>query len=255
MAFDRVWLDLRAPADLRARDAGLLAKAIVHAGRDGRVLDLGCGTGATVRAFAAAGAQDLDWCLLDNDQALLSEARMRHPGAEIRLCDLTDLDMLPLTDVRLVSASALFDLVSEAWARRLVERLARTQIALYAALSYDGVMRWTPQDSSDAEVTERFNRHQRGDKGFGPALGPDAGARLAEMLRARGYQVLCAPSPWHLGPQDAKIQALLLSGIAEAAQEAGFAGAERWATRRRRMIARSRVEIGHLDLLAVPCDG
>lgn len=255
MGFDAEWLALRAPADDRARDAGLLGRAIAHADPGARILDLGCGTGATVRAFASAGAVSPDWCLVDKDPALLDLARGHHPKAEIRHCDLTDLDAVPMTDVRMVTASALFDLVSEDWAARLFDRLARHRIALYAALSYDGVMRWSPEDQDDAEVTDRFNRHQCGDKGFGPALGPKASARMTALLTARGYEVFSAPSPWNLGPQEARLQGALLSGIAGAAQDAGFDDAGGWAARRRGTICHGRAEIGHVDILALPGGG
>lgn len=254
MGFDAAWLDLRAPADDGARDAGLLARAIAYAGAGARVLDLGCGTGATPRAFATAGAEHLDWCLLDNDPILLSVAHQNHPQAEICHCDLTDIDALPLTGVRMVTASALFDLVSEEWAARLVNRLASHGIALYAALSYDGVMRWSPKDPLDAEVTRQFNRHQRGDKGFGPAMGPQAGPCLSALLRARRYSVTCAPSPWRLGPSEASLQKELLSGIAGAAQEIGLDGSGDWSARRRATLDHGWAEIGHLDLLALPDD-
>lgn len=255
MGFDAAWLDLREPADRRARDASLLGRAMAHLGPGARVLDLGCGTGATARAFASMGAGALEWCFFDNDPALLAAARLRHPRAETRLGDLADLDGVPLGGVRMVTASALFDLVSEGWASGLVERLAAQGTALYAALSYDGTMRWSPEDRLDAEVTARFNDHQRGDKGFGPSLGPQAAARLAGLLRARGYAVSCAPSPWHLGPQDAALQAALLSGIAAASRETGLAGAGDWAMRRRGALGHARAEIGHIDILALPGGG
>lgn len=256
MGFDPAWLALRAPADARARDQGLLARAIAHAGADGPVLDLGCGTGATTRAFAAAGAAGLNWRLLDNDPALLQRARQHHPEADIRHGDLTDIAALPLDGLRLVTASALLDLVSEDWARRLADRLHEQRIAFHAALNYDGIMHWTPEDRRDAEVTRHFNRHQRGDKGFGPAMGPEAGPRMAALLRARGYRVDLAPSPWRLGPSEAALQQELLTGIVKAAQEAGLAAAEArdWAANRRTQFDRGSVDIGHVDLLALPAE-
>ncbi|MEQ8901756.1 MAG: class I SAM-dependent methyltransferase [Roseovarius sp.] len=255
MGFDAEWLDLRAPADDRARDADLLQRAIAYAGSGVRMLDLGCGTGSTVRAFAAAGAESLDWCLLDNDPALLDLARRHHPEAEVRICDLSDLDAVPLTDVKMVTASAVFDLVSEDWVIRLIDRLARHRIALYAALSYNGVMRWSPEDQDDAAVTERFNHHQCGNKGFGSALGPEAATRMTSLLAARGYDVFSAPSPWVLEPSEAPLQDALLSGIAGAAHEAGFDDAAGWAARRRDAIGHARAEIGHMDVLALPGGG
>jgi SAM-dependent methyltransferase len=255
MGFDAAWLDLRAPADDRARDPGLMARAVAHVGAGARLLDLGCGTGATARAFAAAGAIAPRWCLVDNDPALLALARERHPAAEIRCQDLRDIDALPLDGICMVTASALFDLVSGDWLERLVARLARGRVALHAALSYDGEMRWTPEDPDDAAVTERFNRHQRGDKGFGPALGPEAAVRLIALFEAHGYAVRSAPSPWRLGPRDAALHEALLAGIADAAQETGLRAAPDWAARRRAGIGAAQAEIGHVDVLALPGGG
>ncbi|MBQ0752279.1 MAG: class I SAM-dependent methyltransferase [Roseovarius sp.] len=252
MGFDPEWLTLREPADGAARDAALLRRAVALAGPGGCVLDLGCGTGSTLRAFEGAGATGAHWRLLDNDADLLARAAVLHPQAEICEGDLAEIDALPLDGVRLVTASALFDLVSRGWVERLAARLAAEGTAMYAALSYDGVMCWSPQDADDAAVTARFNAHQRGDKGFGAALGPDAAAVAAEIFEGLGYEVHLAPSAWRLGPEAAPMQRLLLAGIAQAAGEAGFAGADGWRARRARVLAEGWAEIGHLDLLALP---
>ena len=190
--------------------------------------------------------------LFDNDAGLLARAEVLHPEAKICQGDLAEIDALPLGGVRLVTASALFDLVSRDWVERLAARLVAQGTALYAALSYDGVMRWSPEDAEDATITAQFNAHQRGDKGFGAALGPEAAEAAAGIFASLGYEVQCAPSPWRLGPQEAEMQRLLLAGIAQAAAEAGYAGAEGWQTRRARVLAEGWAEIGHIDLLAVP---
>lgn len=205
-----------------------------------------------MRAFEGAGATGAHWRLFDNDAGLLARAEVLHPEAEICQGDLAEIDALPLGGVRLVTASALFDLVSRDWVERLAARLVAQGTALYAALSYDGVMRWSPEDAEDATIIAQFNAHQRGDKGFGAALGPEAAEAAAGIFASLGYEVQCAPSPWRLGPQEAEMQRLLLAGIAQAAAEAGYAGAEGWQTRRARVLAEGWAEIGHIDLLAVP---
>jgi SAM-dependent methyltransferase len=254
MGFDASWLTLRETADARARDDALFDRASQLLGPGALVLDLGCGTGATARAFAARGISDVDWRFLDNDPALLTHASQACPGATTYEVDLADVDALPLEGVRLVTASALLDLVSRDWVTRFAERLAGDRIGLYAVLSYDGVMQWDPGDPEDAAVTRAFNKHQRGDKGFGPALGPDAGAAAAEIFREHGFEVTTGQSPWHLGPQDAALHDALLSGISSAAAEAGCTTARRWLGRRRGDLASMHGEIGHTDLLAIPGD-
>lgn len=252
MGFDASWLTLREPADARARNDDVFEQALRHGSPGSSVLDLGCGTGATARAFAAQGASDIDWRLLDNDALLLTHASARHPNATTHEGDLADIDALPLEDVHLVTASALLDLVSQDWLMRLANRLSRAGTPFYAVLSYDGRMRWTPADPDDAAVTQAFNAHQCGDKGFGPALGPAAGDTAARIFRDHGFEVTVGQSPWRLGPQDAALHEALLTGIAGAATQAGCDGAEAWLERRRSDMVQLSGEIGHVDLLAVP---
>jgi SAM-dependent methyltransferase len=251
VSFDAAWLDLREPADHAARDPGLLAAAAAHLG-DGLSVDLGCGTGSTRRAFGERGAA-ARWCLIDNDPALLDVARDRlERGVELHAGDLGDLAALPLAGARLVTASALLDLMPATWITALAERLAAEGAGFYAALSYDGVMAWEPPLAGDTAVTAAFNAHQRGDKGLGPALGPDAAPAMAAALRARGFRVEIAPSPWRLGPDAVALQETLVEGIAAAAGESGLASAAAWGQARRAASATSLASVGHWDLLALP---
>lgn len=248
MSFDAAWLGLREAADAAARDKALLAAAMHWLG-SGVAVDLGCGTGATLRAFGTATPAAC-WRLVDHDPALLAHAAARCPGATAVAADLRALDALPLDGARLVTASALCDLVSADWLAGLADRLAARGAGFYAALSYDGVMAWTPALAGDGAVTAAFNRHQRGDKGFGPALGPSAGAAVADAFARHGYHVRRAPSPWWLGPAEATLQRELAKGIAAAAGEAGLAEAAAWA--QARSAATAACVVGHWDVLAIP---
>lgn len=247
MSFDPAWLDLREPADRAARDPALLAAAAAHLGR-GLAVDLGCGTGATARAFPPGPR----WRLVDRDPALLALAAARTPGASAHPADIAHLAALPLEGARLVTASALFDLVSVAWIDALADALAARGLGLYAALTYDGRIVWTPPLPEDRAVAQAFHAHMRRDKGFGPALGPDAGPALAAALAGRGYVVRTAPSPWRLGPPEAALQRELVAGVAAAAAETGLAAAPAWAQARRAASASTGCEVGHWDMLALP---
>lgn len=244
MSFSAAWLDLRDPADRAARDPGLLAAAAEWLG-EGLAVDLGSGTGATVRAMPGGPR----WRLIDLDAALLAEARARFPDVATVGVDLSDVASLPLADARMATCSALLDLGSAAWLEALAARLAGLGLGLYAALSYDGRMAWDPGLPGDAAVTAAFNADQRRDKGLGPALGPDAALVAARLFAAHGYDVRLAPSPWRLGAGQAALQAELVSGIATAA------GAEAWGRARRAACAATVCEVGHWDLLALPGRG
>jgi hypothetical protein len=134
----------------------------------------------------------------------------------------------------------------------LAERLAQHKLPFYAALNYDGVMQWGPADPSDAAITQAFNRHQRQDKGFGPALGPDAAHVIATVFAAAGYRILEADSPWHLSAEHAALQRELVQGIAQAASEAGAADATTWGDTRKTAVNTAVCHIGHRDILALP---
>jgi SAM-dependent methyltransferase len=253
VGFAAEWLALREPADRAARDAKLARRAAAAAGPSPLIVDLGCGTGATYRALAPLLPAHARWCFIDRDRELL-DAVMAVGAFEARIveADIGDVHALPLDAATLVTASALLDLVSEEWLRELAGRL---QVPFYAALSYCGSMHWTPDDPRDDAITGFFNRHQRGDKGFGPALGPDAGERAAAVFAEAGFDVHRADSPWRLGPDKLALQRELTDGIAAAAAEAGLADAAAWGRRRRETAAQGRCVIGHLDILAIPRNG
>lgn len=255
MSFAISWLDLRAPADAAARDGALLACAAAHlqAVAAPVVVDLGSGTGATVRAFGDQAPEDTRWRLVDHDADLLRDARRRGgAGIETVCADLRDPGALPLADARLVTASALFDLMPGDWIAALVADLARARIGLYGALSYDGMMRWDPAMPQDETIVRAFNAHQLRDKGLGPALGPGAADALAQTMRRRGFEVQVAQSPWRLGRAETALQAELVAGIGAAAAEMGADGAEAWVQARQAASGSATCVVGHVDVLALP---
>jgi hypothetical protein len=105
-------------------------------------------------------------------------------------------------------------------------------------------------------VLELFNRHQRGDKGFGPALGPSAGLRAVDAFVARGYRVASRTSDWHIGPSAAPMQREILAGWLGAAVEIAPARQSTLEAWHRRRVAHldagvSTLVVGHVDLLGL----
>ncbi len=194
------WLSLREPADHRARDAGLLRALAAWAEARGdslTILDLGCGAGSNARAMIPHLPGTQHWRLVDYDRALLETARERLATAsaerlhamtvKIEEADLSrGMEPLLADGCDLVTASALFDLMSKEWLDCMVAALAARRLPLYTVLIYDGVMEWSPSHPADAAVRDAFNAHQQRDKGFGPAAGPLAGVYLAARLSEAG---------------------------------------------------------------------
>jgi hypothetical protein len=170
-----------------------------------------------------------------------------------------DLESLPWASARLVTASALLDLVGTAWLQRLVAACRAAKVALLFALTVDGRHHWSPADPADGLVAAAFAAHQRRDKGFGPALGPRAAAVLLHLLREAGYRVRDVPSDWWLDgrsdPAARALQLTLIDGMASAARAqdpAARAAIAAWQRRRRALVAQSSLRVGHLDVIATP---
>lgn len=291
--FSADWLALREPADTDARDRSPVGAwagdwAARHAAAQDRgplrVVDLGSGSGANLRYLAPRLGPAQAWRLVENDPALLGHApqalrdwagthgwAVAGDGDRLQIdspafaatisaqpLDLAaQLERLALHDTDLVTASALLDLVSPAWIDRLVDGCAGAGCAVLFALSYDGRAAWRPGLEGDAQITALLNRHQRGDKGFGPAAGPQAAAHARERLQHAGYVVRQGYSDWRLRPAAAPLQAALAQGWAEAALEMAPASAARidaWVAQRLALIGRAACEltVGHIDIFAVP---
>lgn len=264
-SFSIAWLDLREGADFDARDKSLAKQALDWLGQatdpispDRIIVDLGAGTGSTLRALTKLGANNIVWRLVDLDGKLLDEALRRH-GKQYLIedyqADLNIVSELPLTGTHIVSASALFDLASAAFIDALIDRLDARKTAVYAALNYDGTTTWTPAHPLDEKVLAAFNQDQRRDKGFGPALGPECTGYLQKALENKGYNVSLKPSPWQLTAKDQPMLNELINGIAAAVSE-GYGihtpALDDWKNFRLAHLADGKCTIGHWDLLALP---
>ena len=277
--FDPDWLALRESYDHAARDPKLPARFAASLGDAPTIVDLGCGTGSNLRYLAPRLGREQSWICVDHDQLLLRAAidRIRAwaaasgwslapaPGGigvltpdfsirvRLRAHDLSRGLPPDLPAGAGVSASALLDLTSAAWLEGFAERCRQRPLLL--ALSFDGRLNFTPADEDDEEVRRRFLRHQRTDKGFGPALGPDAVAFLADRLRKLAHEVQLAPSDWRLGGAHRPLLTAKLEGLLSATREIeDDALLDGWAARRRAQAKAGGLGliVGHLDLLALP---
>jgi SAM-dependent methyltransferase len=260
--FDPKWLALREPADHRSRNRRVRDAAVAHFKGQPRlaITDLGCGTGSNWRALHGLLGAMQHWRLVDHDPALLAAARGRlaidlkaaEAGtAEFLRADLAaDIEPLMEKQTDLVTAAALFDLVSAGWLQRLTRALAQRSLPLYSVLTYNGQTKWHPAHPDDAEIVTAFHLHQQRDKGFGAAAGPQAARLLGQLLKAAGYHIVTGESPWILTPDDDDLVAQLLVGIGEAVGQMNCLAANRIEAWCRARLAFSRCEVGHVDLFA-----
>lgn len=275
--FSPDWLALREPADHDARNPQVLAAVgAAFADRPSlSVVDLGSGAGSNLRGCYGALPGRQHWTLVDADSRLLSVARrklaqwadeaqeqgeelvLRKDGktltVDFRQVDLTkELEWVLGWEPDLVTAAALFDLASSRWLERFVASLVSMRLPLYTVLTYDGRESWEPAHPADQRMLAAFHHHQRGDKGFGPAAGPEATEALAQAFRKAGTAVTVGESPWQLGAGQANLIRELAAGIAAAVAETGHVSPEAiagWLEARRSAAS---VRIGHQDLWARP---
>lgn len=279
MSFSAEWLSLREPADHAAVNTDV-RQALTRRfeGQDAiAVVDLGCGAGSNLRGTWAALPRRQTWTLVDYDARLLSAAREKlmvwadeaNPSAEalqlrkgetainvhFQQADLSGGNFGEVTEgADLVTAAALFDLVSAPGIQSLAETLTARGQSFFTVLTYDGHARWQPPHPADRAMLDAFNLHQTGDKGFGPAAGPGATDALAKAFYTSGYRVLRGTSPWMLDRSFSTLRTELDQGFANAVRETGRVPPEEVASwTAHRLAGEDRVSIvGHEDLLATP---
>jgi hypothetical protein len=272
------WLRLREAVDHRSRNAELLAGLTRHfeSRPEIRVVDLGAGLGSNLRGTYSALPLRQYWLLVDHDPQLLStaietiakwadSARPTTSGLEAIKNDRSlhvELRRLDLAADRggwsdptpdLVTAAALFDLVSEEWIEKFVATLVRSKVVFYTVLTHDAATEWSPPHAADGAMRAAFESHFGRDKGFGPSVGGRATSLLADLLNRAGYEVVQARSPWRLSSRDRELIAALADGWAQAVRETGTLAEstiQEWTAARK--AADSACTVGHEDLLAFP---
>lgn len=258
--FSADWLALREPADHAATNGRLRLALLRSLGSRHQltVLDLGSGTGSNLRGLSG----DLDsphqrWHLVDYDDRLLQGAKAPRPGIDLTTHhrDLSDGNIADLlADCDLVTASALFDLVSAEVIEKMAAQVRAKRLPFYTVLTYDGIAAWLPGHPLDDAMRDTFNTHQRTDKGFGPAAGPEATKILAAAFEAEGYRVRVAASPWVLDGAHDELRLAVDEGFAKAVAATGTIAnddLDDWLNHRHTAPDAITI-IGHHDLLALP---
>lgn len=261
--FSADWLRLRELFDTRSRsEEFVLSLRSRLSSRPLQAVDLGTGTGANIRYIAPRLAGEQRWLAVDDDPVLIGQQPAGLKGENFnctvtpqRLDLVAELQSLPLDGYQLVTASALLDLVSASWLESLASRCALARTTVLFALNYDGRVQCTPHEPDDAWLIDLVNRHQRGDKGFGPALGPEATRHACTVFSALGFHCRVTTTDWVIEPDEQSLQRELIAGWIGAAREIApseDARIERWGRLRNAhlLAGTSRIRVGHQDFVA-----
>lgn len=269
------WLALREAADAAAREDSrfLLERLERHwaaaapagapgAGEPVVVVDLGAGTGANRAWLSSRLPGPQRWVLLDHDDRLLEQAvaAARADGAEVEpvhagVEELADVLARHPGRRRLVTCSALLDLLTTAQIGQLARVLRAEAVPALLALTVDGEVHLDPPHPLDARVLGAFEDHQK----RGELAGTEAVALTMDALREQGMVVDAAPTPWWVADQP-WAQPLLERFLADRADAAVEhypelePEAHAWLRTRLVDVARGRLRatVGHADVLGLP---
>ena len=155
---------------------------------------------------------------------------------------------------RLVTCSALLDVLTTAEIDAMCGAVINNQVPVLFSLTVTGALSMTPTDPRDQLLLDAFNDHQR----RAGRAGPDAPSLAVSALLAGGMAVSMQDTPWLLTASDGQsFVARMLQERLEAAvaHEPGLAWtATAWFELRRVQLALGvlRIELAHSDILGLP---
>jgi hypothetical protein len=282
-----VWLEHRYASDEAARNPSIEKKFIKYfSERDSmHIMDAGAGTGSNFRYFFSKLADEQHWILLEQDAGLVAACREKliefaskhqyrveeqaeqitirseYKSAHIqflrgKLQDIKDLTDLKQLDV--VTANALFDLVSYEQFDTFASEIACYQVCLMATLNYYETS-FLPFSAEDGSFIQHYHTHMMRPQDFGAAMGPNCTEEMLDLLAAHEMKCEQEGSQWHLKRYDTTMQYYILQFMEHAIKDLNFSGQEvdkleAWILEKRQMSLDHQLEIivDHSDIFAYP---
>jgi SAM-dependent methyltransferase len=269
------YLSSKKSVDDRALNRRVWDAMVSRAGSSSpRVLELGGGIGTMIeRAAADGGLKPRSWTLIDEQQALIEEARRRLAGRVPFTVDLQAMDVQAFIERNadsfdLVIANAFLDLFDPQRLLPGILKLARSGGSFLFSITFDGLTAWEPEIDPplDRKILDLYHRTMD-ERLIGGEHSGDSkcGRHLLTLLPRCGYRILEAgSSDWLVLPRDGGYPAderFFLECILGFFEEslAGHPGLDRrefsgWLeARRAQLSAGELVFMAHqLDVLAAP---
>lgn len=280
------WLNDRYPFDSEARNKSLEAKVLSYLKekKEVNLVDVGAGTGANTLYLMDKIKSNQHWYLIEQDASFKNifcrrledfatfhkyectsannQIQITTPTKELAFeyieGSLLEIDQLvPLENIDLVLANAVFDLFSKQQIQEFLNPLLQKEIACYFTLNYKG-QSFLPEDPFDNTYISLYEDHMERPQAMGTATGKTVGPYLTECLET--FQTVEQNlSTWQIQKEDIKMHYYLLSFMENAIQELALQEEvksllSKWIQRKKDLVITRQLElrVQHWDIFSYP---
>ena len=242
--FNTDWLNERFRFDNTARSTIVENELFSHLSNKNKlkIVDIGSGSGSSCVYLMKKLPQDQDWTFvelnpnlakaslirleriaLDNNweahrsqNTLIIQTPDKNINIKVIHASFLELDsFLDLSAVDLVTAAAVFDLLSVKMLHDFLGKLLTHKVALLATINYAG-MAFQPAEVADIYFAHLYGQHMLRPRDFGQSTGPNCSRLMMDFHQKKGINAICEPSNWLVRPTDKKMHRFLLTYFNEA---------------------------------------
>ena len=225
-SFETNWLDRRSHYDNAARDKNVEIACLNYLKNKSSVsiLDIGSGTGSNCLYFLERMPAVQNWIFVEHDEHLSKYALERikkhavdaaysievapqkiflqKDNRKISIEYITDSFLnlekkVDLSKIDLVTAGAVFDLLSFKQFVDIASVILENEIALLATMNY-AEMNFSPSEASDVLFIEKYEKHMSRKQEFGKAMGKDCSRSMVKFFRKHQKEIVYGASIWNL---------------------------------------------------------
>jgi precorrin-6B methylase 2 len=281
------WLSHRFASDAAARNPEIEKKCLDYFRERPvlRIVDVGSGTASNFCYYFDKFSQSQHWTLLERDQALIGAARknlmhfcQKHvyelktteegfiikangKSAEIVFCRAKLQQIEKCVDMKktdLLTANAVFDLISFDHFEELVIKLSAYNTCLLATLNYYETS-FLPYREEDGRFVNYYHTHMLRPQADGIAMGPNCCEEMLDLLSRHQMMIEQDSSQWRLKKYDTTMHHYILHFFENALRELNLSPHEQeevdeWIRSKRHLSDKHRLEItvDHSDIFAYP---
>lgn len=245
--FTTDWLSERFRFDAAARNEAVEKACVAHFQNHARltIVDIGSGHGSNFFYLSPKFHQHQEWYFVELNAGLLESALNRiadfakaeklpfnRSGGSLSFkvkgkdfnirgihASFLELDQhISLDEVDLVTAGAVFDLLSVDLFEQLAKQLVSAGLPLLSTINYTG-MAFDPVQEKDNYFLNLYDAHMQREQAFGRSMGPQCAAWMLSFFKRYNARYLSGESNWQVSPNDIKMHQFLLNYLEHAIKE------------------------------------